>query len=407
MNRKLFRLLIPEDVGQGLKFLALPHVAAEEGDDLLEQLQRNQRQGRGEPGPDLLKVDHLFLGGEKLAQLRFSQLVDSAVAAGNQADGLLRSLRLLQRREHALIGRDALALSGDLGLHQAVRVLVPGLLQAVQEHLGPFDLLLDGADGGALGVRDGLCHLAVFHAPGDPLALGQLGEIVRLGDAELLEGLGGVRDVLPGAAVGKNRRFLKEGFRRGLCRRLFLPGEGGADGIVLRICGENGGRLKGLHCLEDRRCDGFRGLNRSRLRGRGLLRRRGLHSLWLNRRRNGFRLLHHHGFKGIRVVVGRSAAEDRGKLQPLFLTDTFKRETAVLVAHFCLLLSILGQKKTVTALNRQLRSSCPIHFLPGRCGAARGALRPFSSPFLPNCSALIFCSALEYGSILSSRRGAV
>ena len=48
-----------------------------------------------------------------------------------------------------------------------------------------------------------------IHAAGDPLALGQLGEIVRLGDAELLEGLGGVRDVLPGAAVGEDGRFLK------------------------------------------------------------------------------------------------------------------------------------------------------------------------------------------------------
>ena len=48
----LLRLLIPEDVGQGLKLRCLIHVAAKEGDDLAQQGGGNQGEGRGEPGPD-------------------------------------------------------------------------------------------------------------------------------------------------------------------------------------------------------------------------------------------------------------------------------------------------------------------------------------------------------------------
>ena len=91
-------LLVPEDVGQCLKFLGAGHAAPKEGNDLGQQLHGNhnderatriyivvgrldkflkegndlgqqlhgnQREGRGKPGPDRFQVDHAVFGSDE------------------------------------------------------------------------------------------------------------------------------------------------------------------------------------------------------------------------------------------------------------------------------------------------------------------------------------------------------
>ena len=95
MDHKLLVFLVPEDVGHGLKFLPLIHIAAEEGDDLAQQEHGDEGQGRGKPGPDLRKFHNVVFGDDEFAQLTLAQLVDPAVPGGHDADGLIRRPGLL------------------------------------------------------------------------------------------------------------------------------------------------------------------------------------------------------------------------------------------------------------------------------------------------------------------------
>lgn len=75
IDRELLQLPIPENVGQGLKFLTFFHIATEERDDLLEQGLGDQGQGRGKPGPHRLKLRNVVFGGDKLAHFGLAHLV--------------------------------------------------------------------------------------------------------------------------------------------------------------------------------------------------------------------------------------------------------------------------------------------------------------------------------------------
>ena len=261
---------------------------------------------------------------------------------------------LLQRGKYALVAGDALALGGDSGLYQTVGILVLGLFQAIQERFGTLDFLLDGLDRGALGIGDRFGHLAVLHRPGHPLALSQLREVVRLGDAQLLEGHGAVRDLIPGAAIGKDGQLLKQGFGCGLGRFFFLLVERRLDKVVgsFRRSSVRFLRFRGRFRL----CFGlffwcglgFRlGLHR---RGSSLGLRLGLRLRGLFRW--GRRLLRRCGrlfrreLKGIDVTAAGVAAEDGVDIQIAAVLHLAKGPRAVdRFTHNALLLSKFEQKR--------------------------------------------------------------
>ena len=74
-----------------------------------------------------------MLGRDKLAELAPAHLIRLPVPRRDEADNLVGRACGLQRREYALVVRDALLLHPDLRLHDALRVLDLAFFQAVQE----------------------------------------------------------------------------------------------------------------------------------------------------------------------------------------------------------------------------------------------------------------------------------
>ena len=155
-----------------------------------------------------------MLGRDKLAELAPAHLIRLSIPRGDEADDLVGRARSLQRREYALVVRDAFLLHPDLRLHDALRILDLAFFQAVQERFGLLDLRFHGRDGVRLGRGDGLRNIAVPYLPSDSRRILQFREIIRFLDTQGLEGHAGVRDLLSGAAVLKNGRLVKE---RQLC----------------------------------------------------------------------------------------------------------------------------------------------------------------------------------------------
>ena len=177
-----------------------------------------------------------MLGRDKLAELAPAHLIRLPVPRGDEADDLVGRACSFQRREYALVVRDALLLHPDLRLHDALRVLDLAFFQAVQERFGFLDLRFHGRDGVCLGRGNGLRNISVPYLPCDSRRILQFGEIIRFLDAQGLEGHAGVRDLLSGAAVLKNGRLVKE---RQLClgswRNAFDRGCFW-DGVAFRAC---------------------------------------------------------------------------------------------------------------------------------------------------------------------------
>ena len=158
--------LVPIDQHQRLILLSmLCHEGAEERDDLTHQRQRDQGQGRGKPGRNRLKINDFVFWGDKFTLLGLMHLVDVTVIAGDQADDLIRIAGGLHGGKCSLIGGSAFILHGHLGTHDAVRILVLGLFERVQELTGTFDRFLHGDDRCALGIFDVLTNRAILHRP--------------------------------------------------------------------------------------------------------------------------------------------------------------------------------------------------------------------------------------------------
>ena len=158
--------LVPIDQHQRLILLSmLCHEGAEERDDLAHQRQRDQGQGRGKPGRNRLKINDLVFWGDKFTLLGLMHLVDVTVIAGDQADDLIRITGGLHGRKRSFVGGGAFILHGHLGTHDAVRILVLGLFERVQELTGTLDGLLHGDDRCSLGVFDVLADSAILHRP--------------------------------------------------------------------------------------------------------------------------------------------------------------------------------------------------------------------------------------------------
>ena len=155
-----------------------------------------------------------MFGRNKLAELAPAHLIRLSIPRGDEADDLVGRARSLQRREYALVVRDALLLHPDLRLHDALRVLDLAFFQAVQERFGFLDLRFHGRDRVCLWRRNGLCNISVPYLPSDSRRILQFGEIIRLLDTQSLKGHICIRDLLSGAAVLKNGRLVKE---RQLC----------------------------------------------------------------------------------------------------------------------------------------------------------------------------------------------
>ena len=105
-------------------------------------------------------------------------LIDVTVIAGDQADDLIRITGGLYGGKRSLVGGSAFILHGHLGTHDAVRILVPGLFERIQELTGPLDGLLHGDDRCSLGVFDVLADSAILHRPRHIFALLQVKEIL-------------------------------------------------------------------------------------------------------------------------------------------------------------------------------------------------------------------------------------
>ena len=143
----------------------LCHEGAEERDDLAHQRQRDQGQGRGKPGRNRLKINDFVFWGDKFTLLGLMHLVDVTVIAGDQADDLIRIAGGLHGGKCSLIGGSAFILHGHLGTHDAVRILVLGLFERVQELTGTFDRFLHGDDRCSLGIFDVLADGTILHRP--------------------------------------------------------------------------------------------------------------------------------------------------------------------------------------------------------------------------------------------------
>ena len=63
IGEEFLLLFVPVDLGHSLIFLPVLHIGAEKRHELPNQLHRDLRQGRGKPGPDLLKFHHIVFGG--------------------------------------------------------------------------------------------------------------------------------------------------------------------------------------------------------------------------------------------------------------------------------------------------------------------------------------------------------
>ena len=111
----------------------------EERDDLAHQRQRDQGQGRGKPGRNRLKINDLVFWGDKFTLLGLMHLVDVTVIARDQADDLIRLAGGLHGGKCSLVGGSTLILHGHLGTHDAVRILVLGFFERVQELTGTLD----------------------------------------------------------------------------------------------------------------------------------------------------------------------------------------------------------------------------------------------------------------------------
>ena len=74
-----------------------------------------------------------MLGRDKFAEFTPAHLIRLPIPRGDEADDLVGCARSLQRREYALVVRDALFLHPDLRLHDALWVLDLAFFQAVQE----------------------------------------------------------------------------------------------------------------------------------------------------------------------------------------------------------------------------------------------------------------------------------
>ena len=225
IGKKTFFCLIPIDLRHRFIFLALRHKGAEKRNDLAHELCGDLRQSWDKPSPDLRKIHYVVFGGDELALLHFAKLVDPAVAGGDQADDLIRFPRLLQGAESALVGGVALGLHLHLGLNIAAGVLLFRFFECFQKFTGTLDGLLHGNDRGTLGVLDLLANTAVFHAPGNALALLQIGEVLRFADTKLFKGHRGVLDVLLHALVIEDRRLFQKPLL-GILRRFLLKSRG-------------------------------------------------------------------------------------------------------------------------------------------------------------------------------------
>ena len=155
-----------------------------------------------------------MLGRDKLAELAPAHLIRLSIPRGDEADDLVGRARSLQRREYALVVRDAFLLHPDLRLHDALRILDLAFFQAVQERFGLLDLRFHGRDGVCLGRGNSLRNISVPYLPSDSRRILQFREIIRFLDTQRLEGHVGICDLLSGATVLKNRRLVKE---RQLC----------------------------------------------------------------------------------------------------------------------------------------------------------------------------------------------
>ena len=166
VGKVFFLPLVPIDQHQRLILLSmLCHEGAEERDDLAHQRQRDQGQGRGKPGRNRLKINDLVFWGDKFTLLGLVHLVDVTVIAGDQADDLIRIAGGLHGGKCSLVGGSAFILHGHLGTHDAVRILVLGLFERVQELTGTFDRFLHGDDRCSLGIFDILADSAILHRP--------------------------------------------------------------------------------------------------------------------------------------------------------------------------------------------------------------------------------------------------
>ena len=103
--------------------------------------------------------------GDKFTLLGLVHLIDVTVIAGDQADDLVRIAGGLYGGKCSLVGGSAFILHGHLGTHDAVRILVLGLFERVQELTGTLDGLLHGDDRCSLGVFDILADSAILHRP--------------------------------------------------------------------------------------------------------------------------------------------------------------------------------------------------------------------------------------------------
>ena len=137
----------------------------------------------------------------------------------------IRFPRLLQGAESALVGGVALGLHLHLGLNIAAGVLLFRFFECFQKFTGTLDGLLHGNDRGTLGVLDLLANTAVFHAPGNALALLQIGEVLRFADTKLFKGHRGVLDVLLHALMIEDRRLFQKPLL-GILRRFLLKSRG-------------------------------------------------------------------------------------------------------------------------------------------------------------------------------------
>ena len=156
--------LIPIDKRQCLVLLVFPHEGAEEGGDLPDQRHGDQGQSRGKPGLDHLKLRRFLRWGDKFPLFQLAHLIELSVSGGDETDHFVRLPGLLQRLTVGFVRREnALSLHDNLGSHQAVRILVLGLFQGLQELAGPLNALLHSGDGRPLGVLDFLSDAAVFH----------------------------------------------------------------------------------------------------------------------------------------------------------------------------------------------------------------------------------------------------
>ena len=151
-----------------------------------------------------------MLGRDKLAELAPAHLIRLPVPRGDEADDLVGRACSFQRREYALVVRDALLLHPDLRLYDALRVLDLAFFQAVQERFGLLDLRFHGRDGVRLGCGDGLRNISVPYLPRDSRRILQFGEIIRFLDTQGLEGHVRICDLLSGTAILKNGRLVKE-----------------------------------------------------------------------------------------------------------------------------------------------------------------------------------------------------